>query len=53
MHIPLNGVDAASMSEHTGMAVYVLDTGDLRARQACVRLVRVLGLDARLVEQLH
>jgi hypothetical protein len=48
-HMPLNTVDADSMAAHKGRIVFVLDTGDLRGRQACVRFSKVLGFEARLV----
>ena len=48
--MPVSRLDAAAMHEYTGQRCYVLDTGDVQGKQACIRLLRVLKFDAVLVK---
>lgn len=48
LHVPLRMLDQERVEPYKGQRLFVLDTGDARARQACVRLSRVFGLDAAL-----
>lgn len=48
-HISIHDIDKDAMAPHRGAIICVLDSGDLRAKQACVRLSRVLGFDVVLV----
>ena len=49
--MPLKGIDAEAMQKYAGQIVFVLDTGDVRAQQACVRLSKVLAFNVRLVSR--
>ena len=48
LHIPLKLLDQERLEPCKAHRFLVLDTGDARARQACVRLSRVFGFDAAL-----
>lgn len=49
-HIPLKVLDKDAARTLGDGTIFVLDSGDARTRQACVRLVSVFGLTAVKVE---